>query len=126
MLRAIEAGLPQRAIAESAFRHQREVEAGERLLVGVNAFRAAEDPPIPTLRVDEGVARAQVERLRAVRAARSPAAVDAALAAVERAARRGDNVMPPLVDAVKALATLGELSDVFRRVFGRYREEPRL
>jgi len=126
MLRAVEAGHPQREIAESAWRHQRELEAGERAIVGVNAYRSAEEPPIPTLRVDEAVARAQVERLRAIRAARSPGAVDAALAAVERAARRGENVLPPLVDAVKALATLGELSDVFRRVFGVHREDPRL
>jgi methylmalonyl-CoA mutase N-terminal domain/subunit len=122
MLRALEAGIPQREIAESAWRHQREVERGERAVVGVNAFRSAEDAPIPTLSVDEAVARRQVERLRAARAARSPGAAEAALAAVERTLREGANVMPALVDAVRALATLGELSEVFRKVFGAYRE----
>jgi methylmalonyl-CoA mutase N-terminal domain/subunit len=127
MLAAIEAGLPQREVAESAYRHQRAVESRERVVVGVNAFRADADaePRIPTLKVDEAVERGQVERLRALRAARSPAAVLAGLTAVERAARAGENVMGPLVGAVKALATLGELSDVFRKVFGVYRDDGR-
>jgi len=128
MLQAIEAGYPQREVAESAYRHQREVETGARQVVGVNAFRSArpgEDPPIPTLRVDEAVERAQVERLRAVRTTRSAAAVEAALAAVRRAAQGGENVMDPIIDAVKVLATLGELSDVFRSVHGIYRDDGR-
>ena len=122
MLRAVEQGYPQREIAESAYRHQRELESGERIVVGVNAFRTGEEEPIPTLKIDESVAPTQEERLRTVRASRDAAATAAALAGVERAAREGRNVMPPLIDAVKAQATLGEISDVFRKVHGVYRD----
>jgi methylmalonyl-CoA mutase N-terminal domain/subunit len=125
MLRAVEEGYPQREIAESAYRYQREIEAGERIVVGVNAFRSEEEEPIPILRIDEKVARGQVERLRAVRAERDGARAAAALADLERVAREGANVMPPIIAAVKAYATLGEISDVFRKVFGIYREDGR-
>ncbi|MGC3999025.1 MAG: methylmalonyl-CoA mutase family protein [Anaeromyxobacter sp.] len=125
MLRAVEQGYPQREIAESAFRWQQQIERGERLVVGVNAFQAGAEPPIPTLKVDEGVARTQVERLRAVKGSRDAAAAAAGLAAVERAAVEGRNVLPPVIDAVKAYATLGEISDVLRKVFGVYREDGR-
>jgi len=123
MLRAVEQGYPQREIAESAYRHQREVESGERLVVGVNAFRTEAEGEIPTLRIDEAVARAQVERLWAVRRARDARATNAALTGVERAACEGRNVMPALLDAVRAYASLGEISDVFRKVHGAYRED---
>jgi methylmalonyl-CoA mutase N-terminal domain/subunit len=125
MMRAVEEGYPQREIAESAYRFQREIETGERTVVGVNAFRADEAEPIPILRIDESVARAQNERLRAVKAERDADRVKATLGAVERAAREGTNLMPPIIDAVKAYATLGEVSDVFRKVFGAYREDGR-
>jgi methylmalonyl-CoA mutase N-terminal domain/subunit len=125
MLRAVEEGYPQREIAESAYRYQREIESGDRIVVGVNAFRSDEVEPIPTLRIDETVARGQVERLRAVKAERDAARAVEALAQVERAARDGANVMPPIVEAVKAYATLGEISDVLRKVFGVYREDGR-
>jgi len=125
MLRAVEEGYPQREIAESAYRFQREIEAGDRIVVGVNAFRTEGDEPIPTLRIDETVARGQVERLRAVRAERDGALVEKTLAGVERAAREGTNVVPPVIEAAKAYATLGEISDVLRKVFGVYREDGR-
>jgi methylmalonyl-CoA mutase N-terminal domain/subunit len=125
MLRAVEEGYPQREIAESAYRWQRDVEAGERIVVGVNAFRIDEAEPITILKVDETVTREQVERLHATRAERSAPKVAEALAAVELASREGANVMPPVIDAVKAYATLGEISDVFRKVFGIYREDGR-
>jgi methylmalonyl-CoA mutase N-terminal domain/subunit len=125
MLRAVEEGYPQREIAESAYRWQREIEAGERIVVGVNAFRLDEAEPIPILKIDETVARGQVERLRAVKAGRSAPKVAETLAALERASRDGANVMPPVIEAVKAYATLGEVSDVFRKVFGTYREDGR-
>ncbi len=125
MIRAVEEGYPQREIAESAFRYQREIEAGERTVVGVNAFRNEEEEPIPILKIDETVARAQVERLQAVRASRSAGQVQAALAALERTARDGANVMPPVLDAVRAYASLGEICDVFRSVYGVYREDGR-
>jgi methylmalonyl-CoA mutase N-terminal domain/subunit len=125
MLKAVEQGFPQREIAESAYRWQRDVETGERLVVGVNAFQVAEEPPIPTLKVDAAVQAAQIERLRAVKAARGAAAVAETLGGVERAARQGSNVMPPIIAAVKAYATLGEISDVLRRVHGVYRDDGR-
>ncbi len=125
MLRAVEEGYPQREIAESAYRWQREIESGERLVVGVNAFRSEEGERIPLLKIDETVARGQVERLRAVKARRSPEAVARSLEGVERAGLEGRNVVPPVLDAVKAYATLGEISDVLRRVHGVYREDGR-
>jgi methylmalonyl-CoA mutase N-terminal domain/subunit len=125
MLRAVEEGYPQREIAESAYRYQRDIESGERIIVGVNAFRAEEEEPISILKIDETVARAQVERLRGVKARRSADRVRDTLAGVERAARDGANVVGPVIDAVKAYATLGEVSDVFRKVHGIYREDGR-
>jgi methylmalonyl-CoA mutase N-terminal domain/subunit len=125
MLRAVEEGYPQREIAESAYRWQREIEEGKRVVVGVNAFRNDEAEPIPILKIDETVARSQVERLRAVRAERGAAKVAETLGQLERAAREGANVVPPVIEAVKAYATLGEISDVLRKVFGTYREDGR-
>ncbi len=125
MIRAVEEGFPQREIAESAYRFQREIEGGERVVVGVNAFRAEEEEPIRLLKIDEAVARAQVERLRAVRAARDAARVEAALGAVERTAREGANLVPSVLDAVRVYASMGEICDVFRRVYGVYREDGR-
>jgi methylmalonyl-CoA mutase N-terminal domain/subunit len=125
MTRAVEEGYPQREIAESAWRYQRAIEQGERLVVGVNTLRSDGDEPISILKIDETVARAQVERVRAVRAERSAEQVKERLAGVERACREGTNVMPPILEAVKAYATLGEISDVFRKVWGAYREDGR-
>jgi methylmalonyl-CoA mutase N-terminal domain/subunit len=125
MLKAVENGFPQREIAESAFRWQREVETDERLVVGVNAFQSAEGAPIPTLKVHEEVQVAQIERLRQLKATRDAKAVASALAGVEKAAREGSNVMPPIIAAVKVYATLGEISDVCRKVFGVYRDDGR-
>ena len=125
MLKAVESGFPQREIAESAYRWQREVETDERLVVGVNAFQSAEGAPIPTLKVHEEVQVAQIERLRQLKATRDAKAVAATLAGVEKAAREGSNVMPPIIAAVKVYATLGEISDVCRKVFGVYRDDGR-
>jgi len=125
MTRAVEEGYPQREIAESAWRYQRAIEQGERLVVGVNTLRSDGDEPIPILKIDETVARAQVDRVRAVRAERSAEQVKERLAGVERACREGTNVMPPILEAVKAYASLGEISDVFRKVWGAYREDGR-
>ncbi len=125
MLRAVEEGYPQREIAESAYAYQREIEAGDRIIVGVNAFRSEAEEPISILKIDETVARGQVERLRALRARRSAPRVAETLAGVERAAQEGKNVLPSVIEAVKAYATLGEISDVFRKVFGTYREDGR-
>jgi methylmalonyl-CoA mutase, N-terminal domain len=119
---AIEQGYPQREIADSAYQFQREVESGERKVVGVNAFKDDRDPQIPTLKVDEAVTQQQIERLNAVKRARSGAEVKERLRAVEDACRGTQNLMPPVLAAVKAYATLGEVCDVFRKVWGAYRE----
>lgn len=122
MIAAVEEGYPQREISESAYRYQREVESGERLIVGVNSFRSEDNTKIPLLKIDDSVATEQVERLRAVKSSRDEKAAQKALAKVEAACREDRNVMPPLVDAVKAYCTLGEVSDVYRKVWGAYRE----
>jgi methylmalonyl-CoA mutase N-terminal domain/subunit len=125
MLRAVEEGFPQKEIAESAYRWQREIEKGDRIVVGVNDFRVEEEVGIPLLRIDESVARAQTARLQAVKSERSADRVRETLAGVEKACRDGSNVMPPIIEAVKAYVTLGEVCDVFRKVWGQYREDGR-
>jgi methylmalonyl-CoA mutase N-terminal domain/subunit len=118
---AIEAGFYQDEIHEAAFRIQRGIESGERVVVGVNRFVEEEGPPPEILRVDEAEAARQVERVRRLRAERDAAAVERALAAVEEAARGSANLLPPMKEALRARATLGEVSDALRRVFGEYR-----
>jgi methylmalonyl-CoA mutase N-terminal domain/subunit len=121
--RAIERGDVQREIQESAYRYQRQVEAGERVTVGVNRFQEdAEQAPADILRIDPQLERAQVERVRALRARRDAAAWQAALDALERRARSGGNVVPAIVDAVLAWATVGEIANRLRGVFGEHRE----
>jgi methylmalonyl-CoA mutase N-terminal domain/subunit len=122
IIRAVEEGYPQKEIGESAYRYQREVEEGERLIVGVNAFQSDKADPISILKIEDRVAEEQIARLKKVRAERNPAAVKRALAKVEAACRGSDNLMPPVLEAVKSYATLGEISDVFRKVWGQYRE----
>ena len=118
MLPAIENGWVQREIADSAYRYQREVEAGKRLVVGVNAFQERGPVPVEVLRVAPEVERKQVARLRAVRRGRDSSAVEAALRRLESAARGDRNLFPPVSACVRALATVGEISDSLRSVFG--------
>ncbi len=118
---AIEAGFYQDEIHEAAYRIQRGIESGERVVVGVNRFVEEEGPPPEILRVDEAEAARQAERVRRLRAERDAAAVERALAAVEEAARGGANLLPPMKEALRARATLGEVSDALRRVFGEHR-----
>ncbi len=123
IIRAIEEGYPQREIADSAYQWQREVDSGERKIVGVNAFRTDRDAPIPTLKIDDDLVHTQVERLNAVRRSRSQRDVQEKLRAIESACRGDKNLMHPVLDAVKAYCTLGEVCDVFRKVWGAYREK---
>ncbi|MFL5450441.1 MAG: methylmalonyl-CoA mutase [Myxococcales bacterium] len=124
IIRAIEEGYPQREIADSAYQFQREVESGERKIVGVNSFKAEADAPIDTLKIDEAVTRAQIERLQSVRRSRSAGKVKDALAAVEAACRdEKKNLMYPVLDAVREYCSLGEICDIFRKVWGAYREK---
>ncbi|HXN41899.1 MAG TPA: methylmalonyl-CoA mutase family protein, partial [Myxococcaceae bacterium] len=122
IIRAVEEFFPQKEIGESAYRYQREVERGERVIVGVNEFIDDRGTRIDLLKLDEKVTQEQVDRVRKVRAERDNGAVRSALDRVEAAARGTDNLMPPVLSAVKAYATLGEISDVFRKVWGQYRE----
>jgi methylmalonyl-CoA mutase N-terminal domain/subunit len=124
IIRAIEEGYPQREIADSAYQFQREVESGERKIVGVNSFKSERDEPISILKIDDKVAHDQIERLLAVKRSRSQAAVQEKLRAVEAACRdERKNLMVAVLDAVRAYCTLGEVSDVFRKVWGAYREK---
>ena len=122
MLRAIETGFVQKEIQQAAFQHQKAVESGRQVVVGVNRFQRDEENPYPALRVDPALEAAQVERLRQLRAKRNAGQVQAALGKVEEAARGTENLLPPLLAAVEAYATVGEISDTLRGVFGEYRE----
>ena len=122
MLSAIEAGYVQREIERAAYDYQKAVEAQQEIVVGVNRFQIKEGTSIPTLKIDPAFELAQVERVRKVRAERNSAAARAALEAVEAAARSGENLMPVIIAAVEAYATLGEIADRMRLVFGEYTE----
>src|SRR5688500_9523960 len=122
-LKAIERGDIQRQIQESAYRHQTEVESGQRVIVGVNRFAEdAAEAPGDILRIDPELERDQVERLRAVRSRRAPGPWKQALDAVEDRARTGGNLVPAMIDAVTAWATVGEIAGRLRQVFGEHRE----
>jgi methylmalonyl-CoA mutase N-terminal domain/subunit len=122
MVHAIEAGWVQREIQESAYRLQREIEAGERVVVGVNRFRDDDASRIPILRVDPELERQQVARLQALRARRDAAAVERSLARLREVAAGGGNLVPAIVECVDQSVTLGEISDALRAIFGEHRE----
>jgi methylmalonyl-CoA mutase N-terminal domain/subunit len=121
-LRSIETGFIQGEIQNAAYQYQREVESGTRIVVGVNRFQLEGQEGVPTFRVDPALEQAQVERLCQVRASRSQTAVTEKLAALERTARSTGNLLPPIVEAAACYATVGEISDRLRMVFGEYRE----
>ena len=121
-LEAIGAGYQQRRIQEAAYRTQREVEAGERIVVGVNRFVDEQGPIPPLLRIDPEAERRQIEGLRHVRAARDPGAWQDAVTHLEEVARGEENLLPAIIEAVRAGATLGEISDRLRAAWGEHRE----
>jgi methylmalonyl-CoA mutase N-terminal domain/subunit len=125
MLRAIESGYVQREIQKSAYEYQQAVERREEIIVGVNQYVAdekEEQPSVPLTRIDESTERAQIERLRALRARRDAKRAAEAVAEVERRARTSENLLPAIQAAVEAFASVGEISDAMRRVFGEYQE----
>jgi len=122
MVRAIEAGYPQREIAEAAYHYQQQLERDEKTVVGVNRYQVPEERPPELLRVPLEVEGRQIDRVRRVKRERNGAEARAALARVRAAAEGRENLMPPLVAAVRALATVGEIADVYREVFGVYRD----
>jgi methylmalonyl-CoA mutase N-terminal domain/subunit len=122
MVRAIDVGFPQQEIADAAYRYQLREDRGEKVVVGVNKYVMDEERPINYLRIDDAVELEQIETVGRFKAARDMTKVERRLAQVTEACRNGTNVMPVLIDAVKDYVSLGEISDVYRRVFGLYRE----
>ena len=128
MIEAVKKGYPQREITETSYRFQREVEEGKRFIVGVNIFvDEVEDEirNVPLLEIDqEEIEARQKERLRKIRESRNKAKVERALAELRRAAERGENIMPYVLTAVKAYATLGEIMGTLKEVYGEWVEPP--
>jgi methylmalonyl-CoA mutase N-terminal domain/subunit len=124
MVPAIENGYPQREIAESAYKFQQAVEQRDKIIVGVNEFATVEDEPLGILYIDESTAERQLAKLNRLRQARDNARVRAALEALSEGARGSANTMPLLVEAVRAYATIGEMCDALRHVWGEYEETP--
>ncbi|HUY27942.1 MAG TPA: methylmalonyl-CoA mutase family protein [Candidatus Binataceae bacterium] len=120
MIAAVETGYPQREIAEAAFHYQRQLEKGEKTIVGVGKYSVPEEIPIETLKIDPAIEEKQVYRLRKMKRERNSVALKGALERVAEACRSGDNLMDPICDAVRNEATVGEISDIFRAEFGVY------
>jgi methylmalonyl-CoA mutase N-terminal domain/subunit len=122
MIRAIELGFPQQEIADASYHYQRQLDRGDKIVVGVNKYQVDDEASLEILRVDNDVERQQVARVRARKAARAAGAVRDRLADVRAAAEGGHNLMPPIIAAARAECTVGEISDIFRAVFGVYRD----
>jgi methylmalonyl-CoA mutase, N-terminal domain len=123
MIPAIEKGFPQREIREAAWHYQREIERKERIIVGVNDYVMDEEEPIDILVINPEVEKRQIERVRELRASRAQERWQGALEALRKAAIAKENLMPPIINAVKAYATVGEICAALKDVFGEY-EEP--
>ena len=122
MLRAIEVGYVQREIQESAYQYQRAIETQEQVVVGMNRFQLEAEAPVNVLRIDPALEQAQIERVRALRERRDANAAMAALNKLEQAAGTTENLLPHILECVEAYATVGEISNTLRRVWGEYRE----
>ena len=122
MLKAIERGYVQQEIQNAAYEYQQQVDNQGAIVVGVNRFEIEEEKPIPIQHIDPALEPKQIERVRSLRKKRAPGPCKSALQQVEEAARNGANLMPSIVSAVEASATVGEISDAMRRVFGEYKE----
>jgi methylmalonyl-CoA mutase, N-terminal domain len=124
MVEAIERGYPQKEVAESAYRFQQAVEVREKIIVGVNDYVAVNEPPVEILYIDESAADRQLAKLAALKKTRDNAAVSRALDALRAGGRAEANTMPLLLEAVRAYATIGEMCDALREVWGEYEETP--
>ncbi len=122
MIAAIEKGFPQMEISEAAYRFQQQLDAGEKTMVGVNKYATNSTHPLPLVDIDEKVSEEQIKRLKDVRRKRDNKAVKKSLDDIRGACKKGDNVMPCCIDAVKNLATLQEICDVYREVYGEYKD----
>ena len=124
MVEAIERGFPQREIAESSYRFHQAVERKEKIIVGVNDFVQNDEPPIEVLYIDESASDKQVAKLERLKRERDNIAIQRALDRLRVAARSTENVMLPILDAVRAYATIGEMCDALREVWCEYEEVP--
>ncbi len=124
MVRAVEQNFPQREIADASFRYQQEVDAGQRIVVGVNDYRLDREDELEILRIDPALERKQIGRVQAVRAGRDADAVENALDALRQAAAGDANLMDPLLECARAHCTEGEIVESLQRVFGTYTESP--
>ena len=125
MIAAIKDNFFQREIADASFRYQAEVEAKQRVIVGVNRYELEDEPELEILRIDPALEQKQIDRVQSTRARRDPAPVEQALAALKEGAAREDvNLMPLIVDASRAYVTMGEMCDALREVWGVWRETP--
>jgi methylmalonyl-CoA mutase N-terminal domain/subunit len=120
-LTAIEQGFIQKEIQNSAYRFQKEIESGERVYVGINKYTMEEPPPTNLLRVDMSVGEIESDKLKNLRTARDQSKCQRALDQLKAVSQSSDNVMPAVIEAVKARATIGEICDVWRGIFGEYR-----
>lgn len=120
-LPAIEEGYQQAEIHDAAYRYQQRIETGDQVVVGVNKFTSNTPAKTPIFKIDPEIERQQIDRLRDLRASRAQAQVDAALTRIEAAAKSADNLMPPILEAAKELATVGEIANALRRVYGEHR-----
>ena len=122
MLKAIERGYVQQEIQNASYDFQQSVESQQQVIVGVNKFRLEEENPVPILRIDESLEKKQIERTQALRARRDQGPWRESLTKIDDAARHGQNLMPHIIHAVENYATVGEISDTLRKVFGEYKE----
>ncbi|MGA2553620.1 MAG: methylmalonyl-CoA mutase family protein [Smithella sp.] len=122
MIAAIEKGFPQMEIAESAYKFQKQLERGEKIMVGMNKYVSNNEYAIPLLEIEERISEEQIKRLNDVRRKRNNNAVKKSLDNIKNSCKKGENVMPHCIEAVKALATLQEICDIYREVYGEYRD----
>jgi methylmalonyl-CoA mutase N-terminal domain/subunit len=118
---AIEQGFMQDQIARSAYEYQRQIETGEKIIVGVNKFQVTDDPPIPGFKIDDSIRQVQTEKLKALRSKRNPAKCDNILQQLNDKASSGENIMPVVIEATENYCTLGEIADTLREVFGEHK-----
>lgn len=117
---AIESGWMQNRISDSAYKYQKDIESRDKIIVGVNEYQTEESAKIPIFKIDASIQQAQTEKIKALKANRDNALAQTCLAAIAEAANNGNNIMPPVIAAVEAKCTLGEISDTLRNIFGEY------
>jgi len=122
MVAAIEKGFPQLEISDAAYKFQRQIDAAEKIMIGVNKYNSEDTVEIPLVEIDDSVEKEQNERLAAVKRSRDSKKVKECLEEIKKACQKGENVMPFCIEAVKARASVQEICDVYREVYGEYRD----